>query len=75
MTTLAGKMMLQHSPLFRGLPAPALEQIAGLATQTRFRAGESVFRQGDPGNAIYAVVTGRIRISAGTADGREMSLN
>ncbi len=75
MTTLAGKLMLQRSPLFRGLPAPALEQIAGLATQTRYRAGESVFRQGDPGNAIYAVVTGRIRISAGTADGREMSLN
>ena len=75
MTTLAGKMMLQRSPLFRGLPAPALEQIAGLATQIRYRAGESVFRQGDPGNAIYAVVTGRIRISAGTADGREMSLN
>ena len=75
MTTLAGKMMLQRSPLFRGLPAPSLERIAGLATQRGFGSGEIVFSQGDPGDALYAVVVGRIRISAGTADGREMSLN
>ena len=75
MTTLAGKMMLQHSPLFRGLPGPSLERIVGLAAQRNFRAGEIIFSQGDPGDALYAVVAGRIRISAGTADGREISLN
>ncbi|HEX9706851.1 MAG TPA: Crp/Fnr family transcriptional regulator [Steroidobacteraceae bacterium] len=75
MTTLAGKMMLQRSPLFRGLPPQALERIAGLAIQRSFRSGEIVFSQGDPGDALYAVVTGKIRISAGAADGREISLN
>ena len=67
--------MLQRSPLFRGLTPPALEHIAELAGQRSFRAGEIVFSQGDPGDALYAVVTGKIRISAGAADGREMFLN
>lgn len=75
MTTLAGKMMLQRSPLFRGLPPQALERIAALAVQRSFRAGEIVFSRGDPGDALYAVVSGKIRISAGAADGREISLN
>jgi CRP-like cAMP-binding protein len=75
MTTLAGKMMLQRSPLFRGLSSPALERIAALAVQRSFRNGEIVFSQGDPGDALYAVVTGKIRISSGAADGREIFLN
>lgn len=75
MTTLAGKMMLQRSPLFRGLPLPALERIAALATQRAYRNGEVVFSQGDAGDALHAVVTGRIRISTGAADGREIFLN
>jgi CRP-like cAMP-binding protein len=75
MTTLAGKIMLQRSPLFRGLSPPALERIAELAVQRAYRSGEVVFSQGDPGDALYAVVTGKIRISAGAADGREIFLN
>jgi CRP-like cAMP-binding protein len=43
--------------------------------QRSLRDGEIVFSQGDPGDALYAVVAGRIRISSGTADGREFSLN
>lgn len=75
MTTLAGRMMLQRSPLFRGLPPQAVERIAGLATQRAYREGEIVFSQGDPGDALYAVVSGKVRISTGTADGRQVFLN
>lgn len=75
MTTLAGRMMLQRSPLFRGLTPPALERVAALATQRRYREGEVVCSQGDPGDALYGVVTGRVRISTGDADGREIFLN
>ena len=75
MTTLAGKMMLERSPLFRGLPPASLQRLALLATQRRFTAGEVVFSQGDPGDALYGVVSGKIRISTGATDGREVSLN
>ena len=75
MTTLAGKMMLKASPLFRGLSPQVLERVAELAVQRCYRGGEIVFSQGDPGDALYGVVTGKIRISAGAADGREIFLN
>jgi CRP-like cAMP-binding protein len=75
MATLAGKMMLQRSPLFRGLAAAVLERIAGLATQRAYDRAEIVFRSGDAGDALFGVVTGRIRISTGNADGREIFLN
>ena len=75
MTTLAGKIMLQRSPLFRGLSPPALKRIAELAVRRGYQSGEVVFSQGDPGDALYGVVTGKIRISAGAADGREIFLN
>ena len=67
--------MLQGSPLFRGLPPATLDRIAALATQRGYRRGEIVFSAGDPGDALYGVVSGRIRISAGTAEGREIFLN
>ncbi len=68
-------MMLQRSPLFRGLAPATFERIAALATQRTWRRGEIIFSQGDPGDALFAVVTGRIRISTGTAGGREIFLN
>ncbi len=67
--------MLQRSPLFRGLPPPALERLAALATQRRYGDGEVICRQGDPGDALFAVVAGKVRISTGAADGREIFLN
>ncbi|MGE3394869.1 MAG: Crp/Fnr family transcriptional regulator [Steroidobacteraceae bacterium] len=75
MTTLAGTIVLQRSPLFRGLAPPALERIASLATQRNYGEGEIICSQGDPGDALHAVVSGRIRISSGAADGREIFLN
>lgn len=75
MTTLAGRMVLQRSPLFRGLPPPSFERVAALATQRHYREGEVVCTQGEPGDALYAVVSGRVRIGTGTADGREIFLN
>lgn len=67
--------MLQGSPLFRGLPPAVLERITGLAVQRSYRSGAIVFSRGDTGDALYAVVTGTIRISTGSAEGREISLN
>ncbi len=75
MTTLAGRMMLQRSPLFRGLAPATLERVAALATQRHYREGEIVCSQGDPGDALFAVISGRIRISTGAADGKEIFLN
>jgi CRP/FNR family cyclic AMP-dependent transcriptional regulator len=75
MTTVGGRMMLQRSPLFRGMAAATFERIAPLATQRAYRRGEVIFSQGDPGDALFAVVSGKVRISTGSAAGREIFLN
>ena len=49
MTTVAGRMMLQRSPLFRGLASATFERIAALATQRAYRRGEIVFTTATPG--------------------------
>lgn len=43
--------------------------------QRAYRAGELVFSQGDPGDALHAIVRGKVRISAGDSDGREVFFN
>ena len=72
---LAIQTILERSRLFRSLPAPALQQITALAIRRNYREGVSVFSQGDPGDALYGVASGRIRISASGPDGREIFLN
>jgi CRP-like cAMP-binding protein len=73
--TKAGRIVLQRSPLFRGLAPVDFDRIAALAAQRSFRTGELVFSQGEAGDALYAVVAGQVRISTGAADGREIFLN
>lgn len=75
MTTIAGRMMLQGSPLFRGLSPDALGRIGALMVQRPCRQGEIVFSQGDPGDALYGIVRGKVRVSAGDSDGREIFFN
>ena len=52
-----------------------MRRIAGLATRRNVGAGAIVFSQGDAGDALYGVVTGRVRISALSGEGREVFLN
>src|SRR6201996_8356634 len=72
---LAASTLLERNRLFRGLPAPTIEQIASLAGRRVFPAGAVIFSQGDAGDALYGVITGRVRISASGPDGKEMFLN
>ncbi len=46
-----------------GLSKRELELVAPFATEQRFAAGEYVFRDGDAGERLYAVVTGKVVIS------------
>ncbi len=65
--------LLSRSRLFAGLAAPTLAAVAAAMREVRFEAGQLIFSRGDPGNAIYVVMDGRVRISVLTAEGRELS--
>ncbi len=45
------------------------------ATEIRLSAGETLFEQGDPGEALYAIVEGELELSILAASGRKHNLD
>jgi CRP-like cAMP-binding protein len=61
-------------PFFSGLDAESLERIGrGLRTR-RFRRSEVIFHQGDPGDALFIVMSGAIKIMLPSDTGDEAIL-
>jgi CRP/FNR family cyclic AMP-dependent transcriptional regulator len=54
---------MRKVPLFRGMSTSALETVADRASETTFEDGETVTREGEPGNTFYIVTDGRLRVS------------
>jgi CRP-like cAMP-binding protein len=69
------RAMIETSNLFRGLSPPLLDKVLKLRSQRQLAAGEVLFRKGDPGDALYGVIKGRLRIHTLGADGRDALLN
>jgi HEAT repeat protein len=59
-------MILKGSQLFRNLPGNDLAGIASLSQVVYLQDGETVFRQGDAGDAFFMVVQGSVRILTGS---------
>jgi CRP-like cAMP-binding protein len=72
---LTAKTLIERNSLFRGLAAATLERVVQLATRRTYEDGATVFLRGDPGDALFGVMTGRVRISASRAGGKEVFLN
>jgi len=71
----SAQTILERNRLFRGLPGATIRQIAALSIRRSYSHGAVVFSQGDPGDALYGVITGKIRISASSPVGKEIFLN
>lgn len=64
MTPIASlKTVLKRVPLFASLSESDLQNLAGLLRPKGIAKGESLFRQGDEGTALYIIMQGRIKIS------------
>jgi CRP-like cAMP-binding protein len=66
---------LRTSPLFQAMLPEELDAILDFATERRFRRGQMIVQKGDAGSSMMAVLSGRVRISAVNADGKEITLN
>ena len=66
--------LLGNCVLFRGL---SIEERCAIAARARIRildAGETVFATGDPGDHMMALLSGTIRISVQSSEGKELLL-
>jgi CRP-like cAMP-binding protein len=66
--------LLRSLPLFDDLEEGVLRRLAEATQQRRFRAGEIICYQGDPGSTCHIVTQGRVRIFLMGEDGRELSV-
>jgi CRP/FNR family cyclic AMP-dependent transcriptional regulator len=59
----ASAVWLARVPMFTGLAPRSLEQLLAITSEVRFPVGKVLFRTGDPGDRLYVIVEGRVRIS------------
>lgn len=63
--------LLAEVEFFGTLPTGAVQRIAQAAEQRTLRRGDVLFREGDPGDELFVVESGRIAIANKSYDGRE----
>jgi CRP-like cAMP-binding protein len=73
--SVARRQFLSAHELFRHLHAEALDRLATYVRPVKIPRGGAVFRKGDEGTGLIAVVSGRIKIVAAAPDGKEAVLN
>lgn len=67
--------LLSASPFFAGLSPDALDKIAATCLPKRLAPREVLFLKGDPGDGLYAIRRGQIRIGTTDDDGQQMTMN
>jgi CRP-like cAMP-binding protein len=55
-------VVLKSVELFAATPESDLVEVAHIAKEMEFRRGEEVIREGEPGDAMFIVVNGSVRI-------------
>ncbi len=65
---------LKKVSAFNGVPEETLEELLELLEKHTIPRGEVIFRQGDPGDAMYVIESGRVQISIHDEARREVVL-
>ena len=62
---------LRRSPLFAKVDDHALEACAASLSVRRYRRGETIFHQGDPGQSLFIIESGAVKIVLPSPEGDE----
>ena len=62
---------LRSIPLFSGVGTDDLNSIAQLLIERRFPKHKTIVEEGMPGDYMYVIVDGRVKVSKLSGDGRE----
>jgi CRP/FNR family cyclic AMP-dependent transcriptional regulator len=69
------RQLLSKHFLISTMPERALDDLVKFSTVVHFQPLEDIVRKGDPGNSLYGILAGRVRIYSTSPDGREITLN
>ncbi len=61
--------MLRRVPLFSGVAPAKLKLLAFTSDRVSYKAGQTLFRQGDPADAAYVILTGAADILSDSPSG------
>jgi CRP/FNR family cyclic AMP-dependent transcriptional regulator len=67
--------VLAKAGLFQGVEPEAAEALAAGLSYGDYSRGESVFTEGEQGDTLFIVMTGKVKIGRRAADGRENMLS
>lgn len=68
------RQFLAQCNLFRVLPADERAKLIARAQIRKYAAGETIFLEGSTGDSMMVVLSGRVRISVASPDGKEIIL-
>jgi CRP/FNR family transcriptional regulator, cyclic AMP receptor protein len=69
------RQALMNCTLFTAMRPEEQDRLLAMATERSVRRGQLIFLKGDPGSSMMAVLKGSVRISTGSPDGKEITLN
>jgi len=67
--------VLRKHPIFCDLDSGAFDQLCRYAKHATLKRGSTIFSKGDAGNSLVAVISGTVKISISSPDGRSAILN
>lgn len=63
--------VLRNAPLFANLDDDVFNRLTAELTEIELPRGASLFREGDPGDELYFISSGKIKLGRTATDGRE----
>src|SRR6266480_4575194 len=69
------RQLLSKHFLISTMPERALDELVKFSTVARFDPHQEIFAKGDPGDCLYGVLSGRVRIYSTSPEGSEIILN
>jgi CRP-like cAMP-binding protein len=70
LTTIEKMMLIRQVPIFSDLGPDDLEELATIVEEQRIDKDKDLFREGDPGDAVYLIVKGSVVVFTGGQDDR-----
>ena len=65
---------LKQVNIFKGLDDQEVHDLMSVAKKRTFRSGEVIFHRDDPGQVLYIIKEGKVKICLISPDGQEISL-